>query len=410
MKAAPDRRSCLPALCSLILMAAPLEACADLWTVENSVSSRIESNDSIAFSTGSSGTLYTLSLTDTFAASRQMENSASRLNAQATAVREFDPGQDRIDGQIGWTQSFNDPLNSATLALLYAQDFNNLVQTADVTQGRGRRRTATLNAAWTRALTERFNASAQASADRTDYDQQSSDGTDFRNAALSGSLSYRLTEVDTLSVKAGRSEYLTRPDTNRATTGDLNASLSRVLSDRHSASIGLGYYRTTSSGSQSRLACPVQVSLCSLGLVPYLAVTERAESTRSGLQYSVTDTFRFDETSDLAFSAGRQQSPSGAGVVVSSDTVKASVNHAFSETSTGTLSYVQSRSTYLQGEDFVRPQQRTLSASLSRQWSPSLRVQAGYQRTHENGPGTRARSNRLSLTAQYEWPRIEATR
>lgn len=390
------------------------QARAEQWVVENSLASRYESNDNASLAQSSPGTMNTLSLSSALAASRKSETAATRLNAAVTSLSQWGAGaQDRVDGQLGLGQSLSDTLNSFNLGFQYLQDFNSTVDNADVTVGRGRRRTKTLSLGWSRSLSERVSANTQLNLDRTGYGQPLSAAQDYRNTTLSAGLSYRLSEVDTLSLDASRADYRTEADTNRSTTDQVGLGISRVLAERNTASLSLGVYRTKTQALRSRLVCPLAVQFCNAGFVQPVLATERAYTSGQGLQFSLSDRHQIDETTDLSFSASRQQVPSGAGVVVRSDSVRASVGHSFSPTLSASVGYSQSRSTYqgLEGAT-ARPAQQNLSVSLTRQLASDLSLEASYQFSRADGafPGQGARSNSVGVLLKYDWPRFDAAR
>jgi len=378
--------------------------------VENSTSSRYESNDNVALAHTSPGTMNTFSLSTSLAASRKTESAATVLNGVATALHQQGPAaQDRVDGQLGLTQSLGDALNDFTLGVLYLQDFNDLVSSADVAVGRGRRRTRSLSGGWTRSLSERLSAHARLSTDRTGYGQQAG-AVDFRNADVSLGLSYRLTQADALSLDAGRSDYRTQDGSNRSTTDQLNVGVSRALSERNSASLSLGSYRTKTEALSSRVFCPLVLPQFPGCAVPLQVVTEPSRSTGRGLQFNLSDTYQFNETTVFSFGAARKQAPSGAGAVVRSDTLTASASHSFSPTLSGVMNYAQSRSAYQGLVGSAQPSQKSFSLSLSRQLATDLSVQASYQYNRAQGGSVgSARSNSVSVSLSYDWPKLGPT-
>lgn len=395
----------------------PSAAQADLWTVDNSVQSRLELNDNVSLSKESPGLVNTLSLSNTLNASRQMENSATRLNAALTALRQRgNGGNDRVDGQFVLSQTLTDPLNSFGVTAQYAQDFNNVVQNADVTVGRGQRRTSSLSANWSRAISELLSASTQVSTSRTGYGQQVSGAVGFRSTGVSAGLSYRLTESDTANLQVSHSEYRADSGPNRSETNFISFGMARALSERVSASLNLGVYRTDSSQARTRIVCPLQVALCRSGLLPFIVVQNSGNSSDYGLQYSSTYNYRFDETSSLSFTTSNQQTPGGAGTVTRGDTLSLGVSHAFSETLSSSMGYAQSRSKFQSGGSGGgldgTARQQSLSISVSKLLAPELSLQAGYQWSQSNnvGPGNTAQANSVNVSLQYDWSKIDLTR
>ena len=413
VEAGPRVRSRRLAVWWAVFVCLSAPAHAELWTVDSSIQSRLEWNDNVTLSKNSPGTVNTLSLSNTLNASRQLENSATRVNADFNLLRQRGRGgNDRIDGQFGLTQSLTDELNSISLSGFYSQDFNNVVQDADVTVGRGERRTRTLSASWARAISELLSASTQVSTARTSYGNQVAGATGFTNQSVAAGLSYRLTETDTLSVQISHSEYLVEASPNRSQTNYISVGLSRVLTEQVSASLNLGLYRTASSTQQRRLACPLPISLCRAGLVPYVIVQSLADSGANGLQYSSTYNYRFDERSSFSFATGTQQTPTGAGTVTRGQSLTLGASHAFSETLNGSMGFALSRSKFQGTSLGGTAAQRSFSMSLSKLLAPDLSLQAAYQWAQSNnvGAGNTAQSNSVSVSLKYDWAKLDETR
>ena len=397
--------------CVAALAAAPVGARGELWTVDNSFDSRIESNDNILLAQKSPGTVNTLSISSALNASRQSESTATRVSAAAAVVREQGVGgEDRVDGHFGVTQSLKDSLNQFNVSALYEQDFNNVVQNADVTLGPGRRRTTTGSASWSHSLSERLSESTQLSFVRAGYGQQLSGAEDYSDASGTASLSYRLSELDSLSIQVGHSDYRTQAGSNRSTTDDISVGASRSFSERSSGSLNIGTNRTRSSIKAFGLACPLAVAYCNAGLVAPVVFEADQNSTAQGLQYSTSWVYQLDERTGFSFAAARQQTPSGIGAVVQNDSLTAVITRNFSEKLNGSINYAQSRST-LEFAGGGRVGQRSLTVVLSRQLTSDLSVASTYQRTDADPVafGGRAHSNSISVSLKYAWPQSEAT-
>lgn len=401
------------ALSAAVVALVPLGARADRWLMEDGVNARFESNDNFALVPMSPGAVHTLYVTGALDVSRQLENAVTRLKTDATAVRQQGAvAQNRMDGQLALTQSLSDPLNTFSLALRYAQDFNNTATSADVTQGQGRRRTTTLSAVWSRALSERLSASTQVTTDRTSYGAQLASAVGYRDTAVSARLSYGWSETMNLGLQASHSEYRADDDLNRSRTDSVTLSLSRPLSDRASGSISVGVYRTATMAQSPRLACPLAASFCDAGLVPFVVVGQRSDTSRNGVQFDGSYRWQIDETTDSSFSMARQQAPSGAGTLVRSDTVSLGVNRSLSPTLTGSMNFARSRSVFQDATNAPSPGRSMLAVSLTKQFAPDLSVQASYQHNRADAStfASGARSNSLSVSLNYGGPRIDASR
>lgn len=425
-----------PAVLTVAATLAPGAARSEEWFVGSNAQAGLETNDNVSLVPNSPGTVNTVSLSTTINALRRQANAATQLDVILSAIQQSGNGAaDRVDGRLGVTQSVNVPRAGFNVAASLAQDFNSDVISADVTVGRGRRRTIVLSAGASYALSERLSASAQVSGSRTGYGQELTQASDFRTTGVSASLSYLLSETDTFTAQASHSGYRTLSDSNRSRTDSVNLGISHALSERASASLNLGTYRTVTSNLGLRLACPLQVSFCQAGLVPYIVVSERLTSSRDGLdyggslayridettalsagagreKYNVSLNMKFDERSNLAFVASRQQAPSATGSEVRNQILSISANHGLSPTVSVAASYAQSRS-WSEAVNTGGPAgQRSLSVSLTNELTRDLALQAGYRRTLADalaGAGG-ARSNSFNVALTYTWSRLDGLR
>lgn len=405
-------------LCSVVCacIGAPGAARAEHYTLDNTSDVRVEANDNVNLLPHSPGTVKTLAVSTTVNAARRAENSATLLGATVTALQQWGRGaNDRLDGRVSITQSYDDALNTVSVSAQYTQDFNNTVQTADVTVNPGQRRTATVSASWGRALTERLSTSTQVDASETRYGASTSavaTSSDFRNVSVSTGLSYAVTEVDTVTAQLSHSEYRAASGGNRSSTNDISISASHALGERGSASLQIGVYQTDSSSPRVRFICPSAVLLCELGLVPLIQVRDRVQSSGTGLIYGATYSYQLNETSSLSFSLGSRQSPSGAGEVVQNRTLSLGLSHSFSETLSGVLRFAQSRASYQAATTARRSQQRSAVLSLSQRLSRDISLQSTYQWTESDnaGLGGKAWSNSIGVALKYDWPTLQVSR
>jgi hypothetical protein len=148
--------------------------------------------------------------------------------------------------------------------------------------------------------------------------------------------------------------------------------------------------------------------------VPYVVVVETLSTARSGLQFSSSARYQLDETTGLAFSAGRQQAPSGAGSVVRSDTLSIRGTRALSPTLNASIDYVQSRSALQGGVGAAQPGQKSWSLALTQQLEQNLSLQAGYRRSVADrlvgAQQASASSNSFNVSLKYDWAKFEASR
>jgi hypothetical protein len=403
---------CLAALSAVVGAAGPAQA--QSWTVQRSLETNFESNDNYGLQPVSGGRANTLSVSGGFGAARQTESSATRAELGLSAVQVRGAArQERLDGRLVLGQSLSAPLDTLSLGLNAAQDqTTDTARTgADISLGRGRRRSGGTSVGWSHAFTERLSAGLQGSASRTSYAQNQADASSFQNAGASANLQYRWSETDSFTLNAGHSRYRTRDARNRSSTDDASLGWSRALSESSSVSLSVGGYRTETTAIQDVLACPLQFNLCVSGIVPYIVVQRAGQSSRSGLQFNASARQRLDERSDVSFSAARQQAPSGAGVVLRSESLSFTLNHAFTPETGASLSLSEVRSVFENAADPAKPRLSTVLAGASHALSPQLSARGTYQFSRsEARPGVVAKANSVSVALRYEWPRLELGR
>jgi len=381
-------------ICLAATLAPAFSANAGQWSVESSVSSSLNSNDNINLAPQSTGTVNSLNLSGSLNASRKVEDMSTVLGLSTTRVAQWGDsnaggGGDRFDGNASLSQSLTIEVNTFSVNAGYSQDFNNNVQTADVAVAPGQRRTANYGASWSHSLTERLSTSLSVSSQRSWYSQAAPGTVNFTNGSWGGGLNYLLTEIDTLSLNVSTSEY--RPDTggDQSTTEQWTIGISRQWSEQWSSQLSAGKYRTSRS----------------------------QQPTSSGLQYSTSHSFAFDESTSLSFSSSRGEQPSGAGEVLLNESVSLAANYGFTETMSGGVNYNLSKNTGQLGVNAAGlfqgdSRQRSYGATLSKQLSPDVSLGLSYLLTQADnvGASNSARSNTVSISLTYNFPTVTASR
>ncbi len=381
-------------ICLAATLAPAFSANAGQWSVESSVSSSLNSNDNINLAPQSTGTVNSLNLSGSLNASRKVEDMSTVLGLSTTRVAQWGDsnaggGGDRFDGNASLSQSVTIERNTFSVNAGYSQDFNNNVQTADVAVAPGQRRTANYGASWSHSLTERLSTSLSVSSQRSWYSQAAPGTVNFTNGSWGGGLNYLLTEIDTLSLNLSTSEY--RPDTggDQSTTEQWSIGISRQWSEQWSSQVSAGKYRTSRS----------------------------LQPTSSGLQYSTSHSFAFDESTSLSFSSSRGEQPSGAGEVLLNESVSLAANYGFTETMSGGVNYNLSKNTGQLGVNAAGlfqgdSRQRSYGATLSKQLSPDVSLGLSYLLTQADnvGASNSARSNSVSISLTYNFPTVTASR
>lgn len=395
----------------LLLVLVPLAARAEQWTLDNKLSTRYEVNDNAPLAVNRPGTMNALSVSNNLQASRRSENASTGVRAAMTAVEEQGPGSnDRLDGQWGLTQTFDDPLHSLDLSANYLQDINNQIENSDVLVGRSRRRSSLVSARLSRQFSPRIGGSVQGSFDRTRFG--ATGGSDYRNGSLGGSLSVRPTELQTWSLTLSQGRYRTEAGTYESTTDQLSLGWSQAMTERYNLSLSLGGYRSRNEGLRYVRVCGLAPIWCVENPSFYQLVAEPVAETKRGLQFNFSSRFQFNETTDFSLSAAREQSPSGVGVVARRDTFNAQLGHSFSPVMTGSLGYARNRALYGSFGGDVTRSEESLSLSFSRRLSDDLSLQAGatHRRAHGSQMAGDARSSSFAVSLSLDWPRLEASR
>lgn len=382
-------------ICVVATLAPVCSANAGQWSLESSVSSSLESNDNINLAPQSTGTVNSLNLSGSLNASRKVEDMSTVLGLNTTRVAQWgdsnrsNGGGDRFDGNASLSQSLTIERNTFSVNAGYSQDFNNNVQTADVAVAPGQRRGSTFGASWSHSLTERLSTSLQVSSQHQWYSQAAPGTINYTNNTWSGGLNYLLSEIDTLSLDLSTSDY--RPDSggDPSTTEQWSIGISHQWSEQWSSQVSVGTYRTNRS----------------------------LQPSTSGLQYSTSHSFAFDESSSLSFSSSRGEQPSGSGEVLLNESVNFNANYGFTETMSGGLSYNLSNSSgqlgvsaggVFQGES----RQRSYGATLSKQLTPDVTLGLSYllNQADNVGSSNSAHSNTVSISLRYNFPTVTASR
>ncbi|MGF1642225.1 MAG: hypothetical protein ACFCUJ_01175 [Thiotrichales bacterium] len=230
------------------------------------------------------------------------------------------------------------------------EDSGNLLTTTD-------RNYYSLNPSAAYQLSERSTVTASAGFSRTDYDQGSrTDLVDYRSDTLSASYSYRLTEVDDLSVTAYRQDYQATSIDSEATTTGLQLGLSRRFSEFVTGRAMLGTHTT-------------DYKFLVLGVFPF-------ESSQSGTIGELGITAKLELT-ELEAALSQKVVPSAIGDVQEQTALRVTASRRLTEKLKGSVG-----ATLLKNDAFEQSTSdrdyRDLNASLSYQWLPEWWLTGSY--------------------------------
>jgi hypothetical protein len=387
----------------------PGAAQAALWAADPSMELTGGGNDNYGLALDRRNRVGLASVTGGLALSRETEASVTRLDAGLVGLLlRGDLHQDEWQDHVTLSQTLKAPVDSFAFDARSTRDetLQTPASSADVLIGRGLQRSNGGDASWDHRFTERLSASGTLAINRTRYSATLAGARDYQNGSGSASLRYLLDERDSVNATLVHQDYRTLDDDVRSLTDSVTVGGTRALSETSSASVTLGAYRGRTAVVRPVLACPTGASTCAEPVV----VAQLGRDARWGAQYNVTWSGQLTERTHADVHAVRQQDPSGAGVTVLSDSVSAGVQHAWSETLDGSLTFTHASSRYqglvLGGTSRLE----TLAAALSKSLSPqlTLRANAEFRRSTEAFDGLRAHSTGVSLTLRYEWLRLDA--
>lgn len=403
------RAACLATVWAFV----PLSAQAALWAADPSIELSCGANDNYGLAFDRKNRVATVSLNGGLVASRQTESMSTSLIASLVGLGlRGNLHQDEWQDSFTLNHTFTGPIDSVALSAKTTRDDTRQApgSSADLLIGRGLQRNADATASWSHALSERLTATNGLDIERTRYSSNLVGARDYQNGSVSSSLRYPVDERSTVTASVAHQDYRTLDDAVRSLSDNLSFGTTRALSETSNASLSLGAYRSRTTALKAVLVCPDVVTTCEGGLVSPIVIVQAGHSARWGLQYSASYTGQLTELTKLSASAGRQQDPSGAGTTVRSDTLKAGVDHAFSETVNATLAWSRSTSTFLDGIGGTQSRLQSLGLLLSKALAPNvtLRANADYKRSSQSPGRLDAHSTSFAVTLRYEWQRLEA--
>ena len=399
--------ACLAAVCVFV----PSSVQAALWAAAPSLELSSVANDNYGLAFDRRNRVGLVSMTGGLLASRETETMATRLNANLVGLfLRGDLHQDEWQDSLSLSHTLKGPVDTFSFDAKAARDetLQTPVSSADLLIGRGLQRSATGEGSWEHHLTERLGMSGSLAIVRTRYSAAQLGAHDYQDGSGSASLRYLLDERSSVNASLAHQDYRTLDNGVRSMTDSLSMGGSRALSETSTATVSIGAYRARTGVVQPVLACPGNSASCGTPIV----VTQVGRAAHWGAQYNASYDGRLSELTHVNASAARQQDPSGAGVTVLSDTLRAGVDHAASETLSSNLSYTFSRSRY-EGLSLGQTSRlQTLTATATKQLTPqlSLRATADHKRSSQSFDGLRAHSTSIAFTLRYEWQRLDSQR
>lgn len=358
----------------------------------------------------------TLSVSAGVNAARENESSATRVVGSLGLFQPVSQGgrniQNRVDLNLDFSQSLTYLLDTYSGALQFRRDSSaEATRASEVALGRGETDTASASLSWSRALSERSSTNLGLNSSSTRYGGGFVNAVDFRNGSLTGGMSYRLSEIDSVGLQLSGSQYRTLTGGTRSHTNSASLNWQHAFSERSSGSLSIGRNRTTTRSSQDVLVCPLPINFCTSGLVDTIVAQVGGESKRTGGQYEASLNHQFDEATSFAVSASNRVTPSGAGVVLREAALQVSARRSFSETFSASAAFSVSRGEYL-GSNTAEPRFREWSLGFSKALAPDLSVE-GSLRSSRSGDvraNVHSTTNVVFLALRLQGPKLFAFR
>jgi hypothetical protein len=206
---------------------------------------------------------------------------------------------------------FADERDTTTVSGALYQD-SSLLYAGEVANGVGvRRDTASVDANWQHALSERFQFQLDGNAVRTRYGQNAESGNlvDYSDAGVSPAVSYAVSELSTVRLLGGVSRYKSLNGFTASNTANLQLGLDRRINELWTLSGTAGYSKSTNQFN--------------FGFITL-------DSAQNGAVYSVNLT-RQTETLTATVSAARALTPTGFSFLTLQDTFGGQLNYSYSE-------------------------------------------------------------------------------
>lgn len=417
-------------LCTLLFCVASSGAVvAAEWSVEPSISLREEYNDNIRFLTAPHPGVWYSRLTPSVKLSSKTEVSEVSGSAQFS-INQYsgDPLlESRNDQFYTLLTSHQSERNTWAMNASYKEDSTAESEriTTGVVQVRTQRSLLSLNPSWTRTLTERSSLKLNYNYQEVKYDQHIS-LNDYTSQQVGGTLQYRLSERDTVSLTTNYSvvEYSpifrqlgiaiisidppiislgsgTDAIVNESSTSSVQAGVTHLFSETLRGSLSLGRRSTVSSASHTCTSC------FTAALTPISAFANETSGSGSSLNTSLEKTF---EAGKLSGFVSRDTNPSGSGLV-ETDKFGVSLNRNLTEKLTGSFDAVAYRTKFI-GVASPGSRYYTVEPKLNWRFTEWWTLDAGYRyaRYEPESTASTITSNALYLNLSYNWPKMAISR
>jgi len=413
---------------------ASASAQATPWLLESSGQAGLETDSNALLLRQPTGISNKLTVSANLNASRQDDHASSRAELSLVSVRAQGPSaSDRLDGGLALAQTLSLPRGSAGLNASLVQDFNDNVIGADVTVGRGQRRTSNLAANGNYAITERLSAAVSAAMGQVGYGQELTRAIDYRSDSAAASLSWRQSELGTLTAQLSHSRSQALSGDTSARTDSVNLGYTRVWTERITAGLNLGRFASQSIEPGFRIVCPQPLPLCQRGSVAFILEPVPLTTSERGTDYgvalnwlpsetsalranlgrlrsNVSFTWQWSERDSLTLLASQQRIASGVGRELNGSNLSVDAAFGLTPTARGSLRFEHSQADSRSIQALPSARQSSLRLLLVNEITRDLSLEASLRHTVAENSGAlgSARSSAAGLLLRYVFARPQS--
>jgi len=427
------------------------------WSIEPSISLREEYNDNIRFTASPHPGVWQSRLTPSVKLSSKTEVSEVSGSAQMS-INQYagDPlVENRNDQFFTLLTRLQSERNTWAMNASYKQDSTAESEriATGVVQVRTQRSALSLSPSWTRTLTERSSFKLDYNYQEVKYDAHIN-LNDYTNQQVGGTLQYRLSELDTVSLSANYSilDYASAlssypslvpgylyiggdpaqpvfsgygiggTDTiiRKNNTSGIQASATHMFSETLRGDLSVGYRTTVTDTNHScngflGFVSPYTGTFCT-GIVNHggiIAFSDKSRGNGSSFNASLEKSF---ESSKVSGFASRDTNPSGSGLV-ETDKFGVSLNRKLTEKLTGSFDAITYHTKYI-GLTYPGSRYYTVEPKLNWRFTEWWTLDAGYRyaryepesAVNSTAVANAITSNAVYLNLTYNWPKMAVSR
>jgi len=402
-------------------------ALAQAWQWQAGAQAQAETLRNPALAPGQDDSGSTGSVSARANATRSTESTQTRAEGELILSPRDTPGDSSTGalGRLSLQQRVNAPRDTwvGNLALRRDRTLGQQASASELDSGRTEREVTDADLSWSHALSERLSADLQGSGSRTRLAAPGA-GSDYALRTTGGGLQWAWHEAGSVQATVSRTQQRLLDSGSRTRIDSLRLSVSEAWSETLSLSLSLARSDTTRWLGVSRAFCPLPVSFCQGGLVPFQFEQSTLRLRSADTQYTLSATWRWDERTTLAARGARALTPNASGVS-REDSLSVSANHTLSDRSRVGLALDASRARPAVGDSAAAGASGVSSASatlatltlngshqFSEHWSLSTQLQQREARREirRDAPHSRARSTGFSITLQYQGATVSGWR